>query len=142
MFLNLVNFVLITGNQFFEDTQRRAVVKGTKYLCNYFNKNKTLFETQQNFSEIIKIILNNLFLIYKKNDRKNVIDMSNTVEIANCHLLLIDFGNIYYNYLAQYLKGNEIEQFVSLIKNVDYKKLKTTDELLNAFDHIINKYFK
>ena len=68
--------------------------------------------------------------------------MSNTVEIANCHLLLIDFGNIYYNYLAQYLKGNEIEQFVSLIKNVDYKKLKTTDELLNAFDHIINKYFK
>ena len=25
--------------------------------------------------------------------------------------------------------------------NVDYKKLKTSDELLNAFDHIINKFF-
>ena len=141
-FLNLVNFVLITGNKFLEDNQRRAVVRGIKFLCNYFNKNKTFFETQQNFSEIINIILNNLFLVYKKNDRKNVIDMSSTVEIAGCHLLFIDFGNLYYNYLAKYLKQNEIEQFVNLIKNVDYKKIKTSDELLNAFDHIVNNFFK
>jgi len=142
LFLDLINFVLKTGNKFLEDNQRRAVVRGIKYLCSYFNKNKTFFETQQNFSEIINIILNNLFLVYKKNDRKNVIDMSNTVEIASCHLLLIDFGILYYNYLAKYLKQNEIEQFVNLIKNVDYKKLKTSDELLNAFDHIVNNFFK
>ena len=142
LFLDLINFILTTGNKFLEDNQRRAVVRGIKYLCSYFNKNKTFFETQQNFSEIINIILNNLFLVYKKNDRKNVIDMSNTVEIASCHLLLIDFGILYYNYLAKYLKQNEIEQFVNLIKNVDYKKLKTSDELLNAFDHIVNNFFK
>ena len=141
-FLNLVNFVLITGNKFLEDNQRRAVVRGIKFLCNYFKKNKAFFETQQNFSEIIDVILNNLFLVYKKNDRKNVIDMSSTVEIADCHLSFIDFGNLYYNYLAKYLKQNEIEQFVNLIKNVDYKKLKTSDELLNAFDHIVNNFFK
>ncbi len=141
-FLNLVNFVLITGNKFLEDNQRRAVVRGIKFLCNYLIKNTTFFETQQNFSEIINIILNNLFLVYKKNDRKNVIDMSSTVEIAGCHLLFIDFGNLYYNYLAKYLKQNEIEQFVNLIKNVDYKKIKTSDELLNAFDHIVNNFFK
>ena len=142
LFLDLINFILTTGNKFLEDNQRRAVVRGIKYLCSYFNKNKTFFETQQNFSEIINIILNNLFLVYKKNDRKNVIDMSNTVEIASCHLLLIDFGILYYNYLVKYLKQNEIEQFVNLIKNVDYKKLKTSDELLNAFDHIVNNFFK
>ena len=82
-----------------------------------------------------------MFLFYKKNNRNNLIDMSNTVEISNCHLLLIDFGNIYYNYLSKYLSQNEIEQFVTLIKNVDYKKLKVSNELLNAFDHIVNKFF-
>ena len=139
--LNLIDYILNISNRFFEDHQRRAGVKSIKYLCNYFNKNKTLFEKEQNFNEIINLILNDLFLFYKKNNRNNLIDMSNTVEISNCHLLLIDFGNIYYNYLSKYLSQNEIEQFVNLIKSVDYKKLKVSNELLNAFDHIVNKFF-
>ena len=141
VFLNLVEFILVIGNKFFEFSQRRTAVKSIRYLCKYFNKNKLMFETQQNFSDIINIILNNLFLVYKKNDRNNSIDMSNTIEIANCHLFLLDFNNLYYNYLSKYLNQNEIEQFIIIIKNVDYKKLKTSDELLNAFDHIINKFF-
>ena len=141
IFLNLVEFILVTGNKFFEFSHRRTAVKSIRYLCKYFNKNKMIFETQQNFIDIINTILNNLFLVYKKNDRNNSIDMSNTIEIANCHLFLLDFNNLYYNYLSKYLNQNEIEQFIIIIKNVDYKKLKTSDELLNAFDHIINKYF-
>ena len=141
IFLNLVEFILVTGNKFFEFSHRRTAVKSIRYLCKYFNKNKMIFETQQNFLDIINTILNNLFLVYKKNDRNNSIDMSNTIEIANCHLFLLDFNNLYYNYLSKYLNQNEIEQFIIIIKNVDYKKLKTSDELLNAFDHIINKYF-
>ena len=141
IFLNLVEFILVTGNKFFEFSHRRTAVKSIRYLCKYFNKNKMIFETQQNFLDIINTILNNLFLVYKKNDRNNSIDMSNTIEIANCHLFLLDFNNLYYNYLSKYLNQNEIEQFIIIIKKVDYKKLKTSDELLNAFDHIINKYF-
>ena len=141
IFLNLVEFILVTGNKFFEFSHRRTAVKSIRYLCKYFNKNKMTFETQQNFLDIINTILNNLFLVYKKNDRNNSIDMSNTIEIANCHLFLLDFNNLYYNYLSKYLNQNEIEQFIIIIKNVDYKKLKTSDELLNAFDHIINKFF-
>ena len=141
IFLNLVEFILITGNKFFEFSQRRTSVKSIRYLCKYFNKNKIMFENMQNFSEIIKIILNNLFLFYKKNNRNNPIDMSNTIEIANCHLFFLDFNNLYYNYLSNYLNQNEIQQFAQIIKNVDYKKLKASDELLNAFDHIINKFF-
>ena len=141
IFLNLVEFILVTGNKFFEFSHRRTAVKSIRYLCKYFNKNKMIFETQQNFLDIINTILNNLFLVYKKNDRNNSIDMSNTIEIANCHLFLLDFNNLYYNYLSKYLNQNEIEQFIIIIKNVDYKKLKTSDELLNAFDHIINKFF-
>ena len=141
IFLNLVEFILVTGNKFFEFSHRRTAVKSIRYLCKYFNKNKMIFETQQNFLDIINTILNNLFLVYKKNDRNNSIDMSNTIEIANCHLFLLDFNNLYYNYLSKYLNQNEIEQFIIIIKNVDYKKLKTSDELLNAFDHIVNKFF-
>ena len=141
IFLNLVEFILITGNKFFEFSQRRSTVKSIRYLCKYFNKNKIMFENMQNFSEIIKLILNNLFLFYKKNNRNNPIDMSNTIEIANCHLFLLDFNNLYFNYLSNYLNQNEIQQFALIIKKVDYKKLKASDELLNAFDHIINKFF-
>ena len=67
--------------------------------------------------------------------------MSNTIEIANCHLFFLDFNNLYFNYLSNYLNQNEIQQFALIIKKVDYKKLKASDELLNAFDHIINKFF-
>ena len=140
-FLNLVEFILVTGNKFFEFSQRRSAVKSIRYLCKYFNKNKMIFESMQNFSDIINIILNNLFLVYKKNNRNNPIDMSNTVEIANCHLFLIDFNNLYYNYFSKYLNQNEIEKFIIIIKNVDYKKLKTSNELINAFDHITNNFF-
>ena len=140
--LNLIEFVLTIGNKFLEYSQRRSTVKGISYLCKFFNKNKTLFENQQNFSEIFNLILNHLFLIYKKNDRNNAVDMTNTIEIAYCHLLLMEFNNIYFNYLSKFLATNEIGQFANIIKNVDYKKLKASDELLNAFDHIVNKYFK
>ena len=141
-FLNIVEFVLILGNKFFEEIQRKSVIKSIKYLCNYFNKNKTVFETQPNFQQIIELILNNLFLIYKKINRNNVIDQTNIAEIVHCHILLLDFNNIYYNYLSKYLNQNELQQFVIILKNVEPKKLKISEELLNAFDHISNKLLK
>ena len=60
----------------------------------------------------------------------------------HCHILLLDFNNIYYNYLSKYLNQNELQQFVIIIKNVEPKKLKISEELLNAFDHISNKLLK
>ena len=141
-FINLLKFILIIGNNFFEFSQRRTAIRSIKYLCNYFNKNKSSFESMQNFSEIINLILDNLFLYYKRIDRNNNVDISNYIEIAQCHLSLLDFNNIYYNYLSKYLTQNEIGQFITIIKNADYKKLKPSQELLNAFDHIINNSFK
>lgn len=60
----------------------------------------------------------------------------------HCHILLLDFNNIYYNYLSKYLNQNELQQFVIILKNVEPKKLKISEELLNAFDHISNKLLK
>ena len=39
IFLNLVEFILVTGNKFFEFSHRRTAVKSIRYLCKYFNKN-------------------------------------------------------------------------------------------------------
>ena len=141
-FINLLKFILIIGNNFFEFSQRRTAIRSIKYLCNYFNKNKSSFESMQNFSEIINLILDNLFLYYKRIDRNNNVDISNYIEIAQCHLYLLDFNNIYYNYLSKFLTQNEIGHFITIIKNADYKKLKPSQELLNAFDHILNNSFK
>ena len=141
-FVNLLKFILIIGNNFFEFSQRRTAIRSIKYLCNYFNKNKSSFESMQNFSEIINLILDNLFLYYKRIDRNNNVDISNYIEIAQCHLYLLDFNNIYYNYLSKFLTQNEIGHFITIIKNADYKKLKPSQELLNAFDHILNNSFK
>ena len=141
-FINLLKYILIIGINFFEFSQRRTAIRSIKYLCNYFNKNKSSFESMQNFSETINLILDNLFLYYKRIDRTNNVDISNYIEIAQCHLYLLDFNNIYYNYLSKYLTQNEIGQFITIIKNADYKKLKPSHKLLNAFDHIINNSFK
>ena len=141
-FLNILKFILIIGNNFFEFSQRRTAIRSVKYLCNYFNKNKNTFESMQNFSEILNLILDNLFLYYKRIDRNNNVDISNFIEIAQCHFYLLDFTNIYHNYLSKFLTQNEIDQFIIIIKNADYKKLKPSQELLNAFDHIINNSFK
>ena len=139
-FINLLEFILIIGNKFNEFAQRRRTIVAIKSLCKYFNKNKNIFNNNQDFIKIIELIFDHLFLFYKKNDKKNLLDWSSlAVEIANCHFLLLDYDIIYYNYLNKYLSQNEIEQFINIIKNVDYKKLKASQELINAFDHIVNK---
>ena len=113
-----------------------------KNLCKYFNKNKILFENQPFFNDIVNVILNGLFPIYNKNTKKEAIDISSSVEIAQCNLFLIDFDNIYINYLSKYLTQQEIYQFINIIKNVDYKKLKPSEELLNSFDHLTKLLIK
>jgi hypothetical protein len=139
--LNLLEYILIIGNKFTEFSQRRKAVVSIKFLCKYFNNNKNIFQNLPNFDKIISLMSDHLFLYYKKIDKNNIYEMSSiTVEIANCHLLLSDFDILYYNYLTKYLSENEIKQFIDIIKNVDYKKLKTSEQLLKAFDHIINKY--
>ncbi len=85
------------------------------------------------------MILNGLFIIYSKNSKKDAIDISSSVEIAECHLFMNEFGILYNNYLLKYLSQNEVNQFIELIKNVDYKKLKPSENLLLAFDHITSK---
>ena len=138
-FVNLIKLVLDIGKNFFESCQRRVAVKSIKNICGFFYNNKNLFENQQFFGEILVIILDGLFLIYSKNNKKDPIDLSSSVEMAQCHLFLNNFGNIYNNYLLKYLPQNEIAQFIDIIKNVDYKKLKPSDNLLMAFDHINKK---
>ena len=139
--LNLLEYILIIGNKFTEFSQRRKAVVSIKFLCKYFNNNKNIFQNLPNFDKIISLMSDHLFLYYKKIDKNNIYEMSSiTVEIANCHLLLSDFDILYYNYLTKYLSENEIKQFIDIIKNVDYKKLKASEQLLKAFDHIINKY--
>ena len=98
-----------------------------------------LFENYNLLEELINIILNGLFVIYSKNNKKEAIDISSSVEIAQCHLFFIAYGKIYNNYLMKYLSQNEIQEFVNIIKNVDYKKLKPSENMLMAFDHITNK---
>ena len=61
------------------------------------------------------------------------------LEIAQCHFFFIDFGNIYHSYLLKYLSQSEISQFIDIIKNVDYKRLKPSENLSMVFDHIANK---
>ena len=138
-FLNLIKFILNIGRNFYEPIQRRTTIKSIKNLCKYFNKNKNMFENQQFFGEILNIILDGLFLIYNKNSKKEAIDISSSVEIAQCHLYLLDFGIIYNNYLLKYFSKSESNEFINIIKNVDYKKIKPTENLLIAFDHITKK---
>ena len=138
-FFNLIKFVLNIGSNFFEAQHRRTAIKSIKNLCKYFNKNKNFFENYQNFNEIMGIILDGLFIIYTKNSKKDAIDISSSVEIAQCHFFFIDFGNIYHSYLLKYLSQSEISQFIDIIKNVDYKRLKPSENLSMVFDHIANK---
>ena len=98
-----------------------------------------LFEKYNLLEELINIILNGLFFIYCKNNKNDAIDVSSSVEIAQCHLYFMVYGNIYNNYLMKYLSQNEIQEFVNIIKNVDYQKLKPSGNMLIAFDHITKK---
>ena len=138
-FINLIKFILNIGSNFFEPLQRRTTIKSIKNLCKYLNKMQKLFENYNLLEELINIILNGLFVIYSKNNKKEAIDISSSVEIAQCHLFFIAYGKIYNNYLMKYLSQNEIQEFVNIIKNVDYKKLKPSENMLMAFDHITNK---
>ena len=138
-FINLIKFILNTGSNFFEPLQRRTTIKSIKNLCKYLNKMQKLFEKYNLLEELINIILNGLFFIYSKNNKKDAIDNSSSVEIAQCHFYFIDFGNIYNNYLMKFLSQNEIIEFVNIIKNVDYQKVKASDNMLIAFDHITKK---
>ena len=138
-FLNLIKFILNIGSNFFEPLQRRTTIKSIKNLCKYFNKTKNIFENYNTFEDIVNIILTGLFFIFNKNSKKDAIDLSSSVEIAYCHFYFIDFGNIYNKFLMKYLTQNEIIEFINIIKNVDYKKLRPNDNMLNAFQHITNK---
>ena len=138
-FLNLIKFILNIGTNFSESLHRRTAIKSIKNLCKYFNKNKNIFEKYDVFEEIVNIILTGLFLIYSKNNKKDAIDLSSSVEIAYCHFFFLDFENIYNKFLMKYLTQNESIEFINIIKNADYLKLKPSDNMLNAFQHITNK---
>ena len=45
-------------------------------------------------------------------------------------------------YLMKYLNQLEINQFVEIVKKIDFKKLKPTEELLKSFDYISMKVMK
>ena len=139
-YINLIKSILNIGYNFKESLQRRVVIKSMNNLCKYFNINKNIFKNQKNFIEIISLVLDGLFLIYSKNGKKDAIDIASSVEISQCHLFLICLDeNIYSNYLMKYLNQNEIRQFINIINNVNYKKLKPSEELLNFFNHITVK---
>ena len=109
------------------------------YLCKFFNKNNGLFLNQENFHEIIFLILDGLFLIYSLNGKKDPIDMASSIEFAQCHLYLKCFNTIYISYLMKYIDQKEINQFINIINNVNYKVLKPSESLLNSLDYITKK---
>ena len=109
-------------------------------MCSFFNKQKNVFQGQSNFGEIISLILNGLFFIYSKSNNKNdANDLISVVEIAHCHLFLIEFNKEYNNYLLRYLNQNEVNQFINIIKGNDYKKIKPSEQLLSAIDGVSKK---
>lgn len=138
--MNLMKFLINVGSNFIESFQRKITIKSIKYLCSFFNKNKNVFQGQSNFGDIINLLLNGLFFIYSKiNNKKDVNDISSIVEIAHCHLFLIEFNNEYNNYLKGYLNQNDINQFVNIIKGNNYKKLNPSEQLLSAIDGVSKK---
>lgn len=139
-FVNLMKFLINIGSNFIESTQRKVVIKSIRFLCSFFNKNKNVFQQQSDFGDIISLILNGLFFIYSKRNNKNdANDLISVVEIAHCHLFLIEFNEKYNIYLSRYLNQNEINQFINIIKGNDYKKIKPSDQLLSAIDGVSKK---
>ena len=124
--MDLIKYILYIGKNFKEPLQRRVVVKSMNNLCKFFNKNYGLFLKQVNFQEIIFLILDGLFLIYSLNEKKDPIDMASSIEFAQCHLYLQCFNNIYNNYLMKYIDQKEINQFISIINGVNYKRMQHT----------------
>ena len=139
-FINLMKFLINIGSNFIESAQRKTTIKSIRFLCSFFNKNKNVFQQQSNFGDIISLILNGLFFIYSKcNNKKDANDLISVVEIAHCHLFLIEFNKEYSIYLSRYLNQNEINQFVNIIKGNDYKKIKPSEQLLSAIDGVSKK---
>jgi hypothetical protein len=138
-FIDLIKYILNIGKNFKEPLQRRVVVKSMNNLCKFFNKNYGLFLNQTNLQEIIFLILDGLFLIYSLNKKKDPIDMASSIEFAQCHLYLKCFNSIYNNYLIKYIDQKEINQFISIINDVNYKILKPSESLLNSLDYITKK---
>jgi hypothetical protein len=139
-FVNLMKFLINIGSNFIESAQRKTTIKSIRFLCSFFNKNKNVFQQQSNFGDIISLILNGLFFIYSKcNNKKDANDLISVVEIAHCHLFLIEFNEKYNIYLSGYLNQNEINQFVNIIKGNDYKKIKPSEQLLSAIDGVSKK---
>ena len=139
-FVNLMKFLINIGSNFIESAQRKTTIKSIRFLCSFFNKNKNVFQQQSNFGDIISLILNGLFFIYSKcNNKKDANDLISVVEIAHCHLFLIEFNEKYNIYLSGYLNQNEINQFVNIIKGNDYKKIKPSEQLLSAIDGMSKK---
>ena len=139
-FVDLIRFILDIGKNVFETEQRKTTITPIQNLCDFFRKNKNSFEKQQFFANILVDILNGLFIIYSKINKEDKIFISCTVEIAKCHLFMNEFGPLYNNYLLKYLSKEEVNQFIELIKKVDYKKkIKPSEYLLLAFDHITRK---
>lgn len=138
-FMELIKYILNIGKNFKESLQRRIVVKSMNNLCKFLNKNYGIFLNQTNFHEIIFLILDGLFLIYSLNGKKDPIDLASSIEFAQCHLYLNCFKNIYNNYLMKYIDQKEINQFINIINDFNYKKLKPSDILLNSLDYITKK---
>ena len=139
-FVNLMKFLINIGSNFIESAQRKTTIKSIRFLCSFFNKNKNVFQGQANFGDIISLILNGLFFIYSKcNNKKDANDLICVVEIAHCHLFLIEFNEKYNIYISGYLNQNEINQFVNIIKGNDYKKIKPSEQLLSAIDGVSKK---
>ena len=138
-YLDLIKFILNLGNNFFEPIQQRSAIKSIKNLCKYFNINKIIFINLSKLDELINLILNGLFIIYNKNKKTHAKDLNISIDIAQCHLYFLDFGNIYIKYLMKYLSKDEIIEFINIIKNSDCKKMKPSENLLLAFEQIINR---
>ena len=141
-FVDLIKYVLNVGSKLTESLQRRTSIKSINNIVKYFNTNKNLFENQNFFKDLVFNILDGLFIIYSKREKNNIIDNSSAVELAQCNVYLSVFNNIYMEYLMKYLNQVEINQFVDTIKKIDLKKLKPSEELLNAFDYFSMKVMK
>ena len=102
-------------------------------------KSKVNFQNLPNLQNFIEYILNGIYQIYSKSNKKEVNDISSIVEIAKINDSLMAFENIYNNYYSKYLNQSEFNQFITILKSVDLRKIKLPDNIISIFDYIAKK---
>ena len=138
-FNDLLNYIFNIGININDSQFRKTSIKIINNLCTYMKKSKVNFQNLPNLQNFIEYILNGIYQIYSKSNKKEVNDISSIVEIAKINDSLMAFENIYNNYYSKYLNQSEFNQFITILKSVDLRKIKLPDNIISIFDYIAKK---